>query len=291
MSKKISELTAASDPTGAEKFEVTQSSTSKAMTAQQIAKATLAVTASGTDTYTAGTTPALTAYTTNDRFYVKFTNANTGAATLNIDGLGAKALKKQGTTALSSGDIAAGQIVELVYDGTNFQIVGGGGGGSGSGISGLTAGRVAIAASATSLTDDSDLTFSGSTLTATNLAISQGAITSGSYTPTLVSIANISSATPSDFNYMRVGSVVTVSGSIAITPTAGSTSTSLRMTLPISSNLAGNELNGVGHAASGSVSVTGAVYSDTTNDQAQFIFISSGTGLQSYKLIFSYLIV
>lgn len=44
--------------------------------------------------------------------------------------------------------------------------------GSGGGISGLTAGRVAIAASGTTLTDDADLTFSGATLTATNLVVS-----------------------------------------------------------------------------------------------------------------------
>jgi hypothetical protein len=89
------------------------------------------VTASGTDTYTATPSPALTAYAANTRFFIKFTNANTGAATLNLNALGAIAIKKSGTTALSSGDIAAGQVLQLLYDGTNFQVVGGGGGGGG----------------------------------------------------------------------------------------------------------------------------------------------------------------
>jgi hypothetical protein len=88
-----------------------------------------AVTATGTDTYAATPSPALTGYATNTRFYVKFTNANTGAATLNLNALGAKAIKKTSTVALAAGDIAAGQIVELIYDGTNFQLVGGGGSG------------------------------------------------------------------------------------------------------------------------------------------------------------------
>lgn len=135
MSKKISELTAGTTLTGAEQLEIVQSATSKRTTAQEVVASTFTVTASGTDTYTATLSPALTAYTTNHKYYVKFTNANTGAATLNLNGLGAKAIRKSGTTALSSGDIAAGQIIELVYDGTNFQIVGGGSGsGSGSTI-------------------------------------------------------------------------------------------------------------------------------------------------------------
>jgi hypothetical protein len=55
----------------------------------------------------------------------KATNANTGASTLAVNGGSATAIKKNGSTALASGDIAAGQVVEVVYDGTNFQIVGG----------------------------------------------------------------------------------------------------------------------------------------------------------------------
>lgn len=62
----------------------------------------------------------------------KAANANTGASTLAVNGGSATAIKKQGATALASGDIASGQIIAVVYDGTNFQLVGGGGsGGSG----------------------------------------------------------------------------------------------------------------------------------------------------------------
>lgn len=89
--------------------------------------------ASGTDTYTATPSPAFTAYTAGMRLYIKFTNANTTASTINLNGLGAKAIKKSGTTALSSGDIAAGQTLILSYDGTNFQIIGGGSTGGGGG--------------------------------------------------------------------------------------------------------------------------------------------------------------
>lgn len=78
-------------------------------------------TASGTDTYTA-TISGIAAYTANLSVRVTFTNSNTGASTININSLGAKPLVKFGNAALNAGDIKAGQILDLVYDGTNFQI-------------------------------------------------------------------------------------------------------------------------------------------------------------------------
>ncbi len=51
-------------------------------------------------------------------------HTNTGAATLNVDGLGTKDIRKNGTTALSSGDIQSGAFYMMAYDGTRFQIIG-----------------------------------------------------------------------------------------------------------------------------------------------------------------------
>ena len=47
--------------------------------------------------------------------------ANTGPATLNINGLGAVAIKQNNGKVLCGGHIAAGQICEMVYDGVNYQ--------------------------------------------------------------------------------------------------------------------------------------------------------------------------
>lgn len=85
------------------------------------------VTAAGTDTYTASLSPTISAYASGQSFRVRFTNANTGAATINFNSLGAKAIVKNGSTALVAGDINAGQILLLGYDGTNMQVIGGGG--------------------------------------------------------------------------------------------------------------------------------------------------------------------
>lgn len=67
--------------------------------------------------------PAVTAYTTGQIFTFKATNANTTTSTLNVSALGVKTIKKLGATNLASGDIAAGSIVEVEYDGTNFQML------------------------------------------------------------------------------------------------------------------------------------------------------------------------
>jgi hypothetical protein len=47
-------------------------------------------------------------------------NTNSGAATLNLNGLGATAIKRFNGADLSAGDLTAGQVVELLHDGTNF---------------------------------------------------------------------------------------------------------------------------------------------------------------------------
>lgn len=75
------------------------------------------------DTYTASLTPAPSAYTAGQVFVGKFTIANTGAATLNLNSLGAKDIKKYvngAKAALETGDIVANQPVFLEYDGTDM---------------------------------------------------------------------------------------------------------------------------------------------------------------------------
>jgi hypothetical protein len=76
----------------------------------------------GTNTITANLTPALTGYETGMVVQFVAANANTGATTLNLNGLGAKAVQRQGA-ALVGGEFKAGDVVSLFYDGTQFQIV------------------------------------------------------------------------------------------------------------------------------------------------------------------------
>ena len=82
------------------------------------------LTVSGTDTITATVSPSLTAYAAGQMFAFVAANTNTGAVTINISSLGAKAITKNGNTALSAGDLTANYLFVVVYDGTQFQVVG-----------------------------------------------------------------------------------------------------------------------------------------------------------------------
>jgi hypothetical protein len=77
----------------------------------------------GTNSITATATPALTAYATGAIYSFIAVNTNSGAATLSIDGLTATSITKNGSVALSAGDIQSGKMMLVEYDGTTFQLV------------------------------------------------------------------------------------------------------------------------------------------------------------------------
>lgn len=79
--------------------------------------------AGGDDTYAVTLDPAPAAYYAGMEVNFKPTTANTGACTLDVNGLGAKTIKKNVSSDLDTGDILANQIVKVIYDGTNFQLV------------------------------------------------------------------------------------------------------------------------------------------------------------------------
>lgn len=61
------------------------------------------------------------------RVTIKINVANTGASTLNVNGLGAKSLLKSNGNAMASGNLRANGVYTFVYDGTNFILQGEGG--------------------------------------------------------------------------------------------------------------------------------------------------------------------
>jgi len=80
---------------------------------------------SGIDALTGNLNPALAAYTAGNAFYFVVGSTNTGAMTINIDGLGVKDIRRLGSVALAAGDLVAGQVALIVYTGTNFQLLDG----------------------------------------------------------------------------------------------------------------------------------------------------------------------
>ena len=82
-----------------------------------------ATTGGSSNTYTLALTPSLDAYIPGMPFYFKASFANTGAASMNINGLGAVAFKKNVSADLVAGDIVSGKIYIAMYDGTIFQLL------------------------------------------------------------------------------------------------------------------------------------------------------------------------
>ncbi len=92
-------------------------------TTQPLVGIASAADAGSTDAYAITLTPAALAYVTPMTIIFKANTVNTGACTLNVNGLGAKTIKKNYNSDLADGDILANQYVEVVYDGTNFQMI------------------------------------------------------------------------------------------------------------------------------------------------------------------------
>jgi hypothetical protein len=131
------------------------------------------------------------------------------------------------------------------------------------------------------------LTVGGATATGT-LSITLGAITSGTYTPTLTNTTNIDASTAEAAQYMRVGNVVTVSGRVAIDATAAA-ATVMGVSLPIASNFANlRECGGIVGAAGGPF---GEIRADSTNDRATFAYTATGTANTAYYFTFTYRII
>lgn len=78
--------------------------------------------AEASDAYIITLSPAPAAYYAGMVVNFKANTANTGAATLNVNALGVKTIKKNYIDDLQTGDIEAGQVVGVIYDGTNFQM-------------------------------------------------------------------------------------------------------------------------------------------------------------------------
>jgi hypothetical protein len=77
---------------------------------------------SGTNTIVATGPVGVSAYVAGQVFRFISAGANTGATTININTIGAKAIVKLNGSPLTSGDIPSGAMVAVAYDGTSFQL-------------------------------------------------------------------------------------------------------------------------------------------------------------------------
>ncbi len=135
------------------------------------------------------------------------------------------------------------------------------------------------------------LFWEGTTAPATTLSsnftrVHDGQVYSGTYTPTLTNTTNLDASTAYLNQYMRVGSVVTVSGRVDMDPTATG-NTELGLTLPIASDVSGTEqVAGVFHGLG--TTEPGVIFGDATNNRATFQHNAVGTANRTFYFTFTY---
>jgi len=128
-----------------------------------------------------------------------------------------------------------------------------------------------------------------SLITDINAEITALNLDSGTYTPTLTNTTNVAASTAYLCQYMRIGSVVTVSGKVDI-DTTSTGNTLLEVSLPIASNLA-NTQNLAGTFANDANDQQGAIYGNTTNDRAILRYQASSTTNTGFFFTFTYQII
>lgn len=115
--------------------------------------------------------------------------------------------------------------------------------------------------------------------------------TSGTYTPTLTSVANVSASTPYQCQYMQVGNTVTVSGKMDIDPTSATTLTRIGISLPVASNIGSSENCG-GTGVAPVPSYAAAILGDSVNDRAELDYTTaSDVGNNSFWFTFTYTVI
>lgn len=110
---------------------------------------------------------------------------------------------------------------------------------------------------------------------------------SGTYTPALTNVANLAGNTPLQCQFLRVGSVVTVSGEVGLN-VSGAGNTQLGISLPVASNF--SALFHCGGVAS-SVTESATIQADSTNDRAEMRYTAVSVGLQTFWFSFTYLVI
>lgn len=112
----------------------------------------------------------------------------------------------------------------------------------------------------------------------------------GTYTPTLTNVTNLAASTAYQAQYFRFSDMCIVSGKVDIDPTAAG-ATSLRMSLPIASNIgAAEDLSGTAFA-SGIAGQGAAVLGDAANNAALMNWVAVDITNQSMYYVYMYQVI
>jgi len=118
-------------------------------------------------------------------------------------------------------------------------------------------------------------------------------LASGTYTPTLTGVNNVSSSTARLATYMRVGNTVTVAGQIDVTPTANNAQTTIGISLPIASAFTtAYQAGGSGHTvANTTAGHVASIQADATNDRAELDYYETHGATDTISYSFTYEVI
>ncbi|MFZ9320364.1 MAG: hypothetical protein ACO245_04795 [Ilumatobacteraceae bacterium] len=113
-------------------------------------------------------------------------------------------------------------------------------------------------------------------------------IASGTYTPTLTNVTNVAASTAAVCQWLRVGTTVTVSGTVQIDPTAAG-NTVLNMSLPVASNFtAATQAGGTFSTTTAGQSDNGSIVANTASDVFEFRFNAVNIANATYAFSVTY---
>lgn len=117
-------------------------------------------------------------------------------------------------------------------------------------------------------------------------------IKSDTYTPTCTAVTNVDSCSGNASQYIRVGDVVTVSGSVSVDPTASGVATNIRISLPIPSNLtASSNVAGTAAPITGTANNVAVISGNVANKTADMDWSAGHTADRQYFFHFTYRII
>jgi hypothetical protein len=122
------------------------------------------------------------------------------------------------------------------------------------------------------------------------LSATTAAATSGTYTPTITLVTNAASSTARVCQYMRVGSVVTVSGYVTVTATTPAASSRIYMSLPISSSFTSTAQAGGAGGVPGGANIGTVIFANSTATTVSMDFVPTA-GALDYWFTYTYQIL
>lgn len=111
---------------------------------------------------------------------------------------------------------------------------------------------------------------------------------SGRYTPTVTNGTNVASNSGADAYYHKIGNVVMVEGIVVLTPTAGSTSTNIKISLPVALVGATAGTLALWGNATSTGNISGIISTDLSTADAKITFTSTSTSGITVYYHFSY---